>query len=212
MVDHDPQMRSFLADAARNGRHGRDQDAVGVTVSERWPISIAGVVAYNGKRAWVESKLKKAFGLALPWSPHRHQLRRPGGGLLELVWAGPARWLAVEDGIVDLEQAFASAAGDAAMVVEQSGGHCVLRISGPSAREVLAKGVPVDLGGPGFDVGSVALTQFDHIEVCLWQVDDAPSFDLAVQASYARSLLEWLLSASAEFGCELSLNSPAGRG
>jgi sarcosine oxidase subunit gamma len=50
----------------------------------------------------------------------------------------------------------------------------------------------------------------------LWQLDDAPTYELAVARSLALSLWHWLEASAAEFGLELaadiSLSPQAGRG
>jgi methylglutamate dehydrogenase subunit D len=46
----------------------------------------------------------------------------------------------------------------------------------------------------------VAMTAIAHINVHLWQVDEQPTYDLAVFRSFAVALWEWLTAAAAEFG------------
>lgn len=43
-----------------------------------------------------------------------------------------------------------------ASIFDQSGGRTVLRLSGPRARDVLAKGLPIDLHSRAFGPGSAA--------------------------------------------------------
>jgi heterotetrameric sarcosine oxidase gamma subunit len=87
-----------------------------------------------------------------------------------------------------------------ASVVDQSDAYGVLRLSGPSILEVLAKGVAIDLSAPAFPAGSVAATVVAHIGVTLWKVDETPTIHVAVARSYAGSFLHWLETSAAIYG------------
>jgi Sarcosine oxidase, gamma subunit family len=71
---------------------------------------------------------------------------------------------------------------------------------GGRARDVLAKGVPIDLHRRVFWAGETAATTVAHIGVQLWQVDEAPTYDLIVPRSLAATFWEWLTESIAEFG------------
>ena len=93
--------------------------------------------------------------------------------------------------------------GKRAMIADQSDGRCVLRLRGMKAREVLAKGIGIDLHARAFKPGDVALTLAAHVGVQLWQLDDAPTYEIAVARSLAGSLWAWLSASAAEFGYEV---------
>ena len=111
----------------------------------------------------------------------------------DLVWSGPDHWLFVgkERGLI--AEIAARLAGLAA-VSDQSDARAVLRVSGPRVREALAKGCMIDLHPRAFQPGSTALTSIAYMGVQLWQVDDAPTYDLAVFRSLAGSFWSWLVS------------------
>ena len=83
---------------------------------------------------------------------------------------------------------------------DQSDGRALMRLSGSRVRDLLAKGCPIDLHPRAFKGGDVALTTISHIGVHLWQVDDAPTYDLALMRSMAESFWSWLDASAAEFG------------
>ena len=74
-----------------------------------------------------------------------------------------------------------------ASISDQSGGRTVLRVKGARAREVLAKGLPIDLHPSVFGSGSAATSTISLMGVQLWQVDDAPTYDLAIFRSVSAS-------------------------
>jgi sarcosine oxidase subunit gamma len=79
-------------------------------------------------------------------------------------------------------------------------------------REALAKGVAIDLHPRAFKTADAAATLVSHVAVQLWQVDDAPTYELAVARGFALSFWHWLATSAAEFGLELVGNAPSIRG
>jgi sarcosine oxidase subunit gamma len=184
--------RSALAGVLVPGRSGEPSGMAGVTVQEQPPSGCAHVAARAASLAAVIEAMQ-ALGLALA--------QRPGwsdGGGFRAVWLGPERWLVFGTG--DVEALLRQRLGTLASVSDQSDSRMVLRLSGPLVREALAKGVPIDLHPRAFHTGDAAVTQVAHVGVTLWQLDDAPTYDLAVARSYAGSLAEWLIAAAAEYG------------
>ncbi|HEY8276342.1 MAG TPA: sarcosine oxidase subunit gamma family protein, partial [Methyloceanibacter sp.] len=87
-----------------------------------------------------------------------------------------------------------------AAITEQSDSKVVIRLSGSCAREVLAKGCSLDLHPRVFKPGDAATTPIALIDCQLWQIDDTPSYDLAVPSSFAGSFWSWLTASAAEAG------------
>ena len=83
-------------------------------------------------------------------------------------------------------------------------GKVVVRVSGARARDVLAKGCPVDLHARAFGPGAAAATEIAHMGCLVWQVDDRPTFDLAVNRSLSKSFWSWLAASAAEYGYEVA--------
>jgi methylglutamate dehydrogenase subunit D len=170
--------------------------ASGIAVSARPERQLATVIARKGDRADLARRLRQATGLALPEGP-----RRATTGRMTALGTGPRSWLVMEEGgAPGMADRLADALGPAAAVSDQSDGYAVLRIAGERARAVLAKGIAVDLHPRAFDPGCVAVTSCAHIGVTLWQVDDVPTFEVALFRSYAGSFVHWLRESTAEFG------------
>ena len=88
-------------------------------------------------------------------------------------------------------------------MTDQSDARLVLLLSGPRVRDVLAKGVPVDLHPKAFKPGDVANTIVAHIGVQIDMLDDAPIYQLTAPRSTAGSFWSWLTASAAEFGYEV---------
>jgi len=120
------------------------------------------------------------------------------------LWVAPAQWLVeAAAGEQQLEEFLSNAFGRLASICEQSDSRIVLEVAGPRVRDVLAKGLPIDLHPERFGAGDVAVTAVAHVGVQLRQTTDAPSYRLAVVRSYFGSFWHWLASSAAEFGCEV---------
>ena len=87
-----------------------------------------------------------------------------------------------------------------ATIIDQSDGKAVLRISGLRARDTLAKGCSLDLHPSAFKPGSVGTTPVALIDCVIWQVDETPTYDLAIPTSFAESFWSWLTASAAEYG------------
>jgi len=74
-----------------------------------------------------------------------------------------------------------------------------LRISGPNATAVLAKGTAVDLHPRAFPERRCAVTGFAQLRAVLWRPGEELDYDLYVGRSYASSLWDWLAYAVAEY-------------
>lgn len=125
---------------------------------------------------------------------------------MAFVWAGPRQWLVTSDVFKNdaLTTELRRITGNLASVSDQSDGRALLRLSGSRVRDFLAKGLPIDLHPREFRKGHVAMSAIAHINVHIWQVDDEPTYELALSRSYAHSFWEWLVASSS---CELIASS-----
>lgn len=164
-------------------------------VSEREDVTMASIATSEKNLDDVQHAVKQAYGVELPGGP-----KRIAGKDIEFIWFGPDQWLALApraDGR-DLEVELKALLPNAS-IVDQSDGRVIVRISGERARDVLAKGVPIDLHPQSFSLNDAAVTHASHIGIILWQTDGAPTFEIALFRSYADSFSDWLIDSAAEF-------------
>ena len=171
--------------------------AAGVVVEPREGLGLATLIARSGTAREMRAMLAALYGLQLPSSP---TLARGRG--LDLVWAGPAQWLAVSADRA-IAARLARDVNGVAAISDQSDARAILRIAGKNARDTLAKGCPLDLHPRTFRPGDAALTTIAHIGVHLWQIDEMPSYDLTIPTSMASSFWHWLSGSASEFGLHL---------
>ncbi|HEX4199608.1 MAG TPA: sarcosine oxidase subunit gamma family protein [Caulobacteraceae bacterium] len=148
-------------------------------------LALAAVMARKGVDA---STIGERLGLTPPTDPTA--ARNPS---MTLIGTGPGTWLAVgEAGQGDWVAGLEATLAGIASVSDQSSGYVVLRFSGQGAGALLQKGAFIDLDPAAFAIGAAATTVIGHLGVILWKVDDAPSFDVALFRSYAKSFQAWI--------------------
>ena len=191
------QAKSALAGVAVPGRYGRSYGEPGIVVSERIGLGLATVAARRGNADALSQPVASAYGVDLPTSSRVSQ-----GSQVSFVGYGPGQWLAVSESLANeaLARELSAKLAGLASISDQTGGRTVLRLSGPHARDVLAKGLPIDLDPRAFPLGSAATSAISHMGVQLWQLDDTRSYDLAIFRSVSESFWSWLTASAAEFG------------
>lgn len=174
---------------ATPGRHGREGEP-GVVVTLGGHAGMASVLA-------PAATLGAHYGVALAEMPRAHAI-----GDMTLIWTAPGQWLA-SAADRHLAARLAVEIGGIAAVSDQSDARAVVRVSGTRARDVLAKGCLIDLHPRAFGPGQVAMTAFGHINVMLRQIDDRPTYEIALFRSMAESFWHWLSASAAEFGADI---------
>ncbi len=157
-------------------------------------LRLATVMARQGVTAL---QVGTALGLAAP--------SRPGcttNDRLALVATAPDAWLAIAQGDADEHWPadLADHLGDIAAVFDQSGAYCVFRLEGRHARQMLQRGIAVDLDPAAFGPSDALVSSLAHLDVIVWQAGDEGSFDIAVFRSYAEEFLAWADRVAATFG------------
>jgi methylglutamate dehydrogenase subunit D len=155
------------------------------------PLQVVSLVAFKGRAAALSEAVLGEFGAALP-----DALRWFDAGSLAFLWTGPERWLVTAPPGPDLEDRLRDPLGQSAAITDQSASRAGWRISGPSSRDALAKLIRLDLHPRSFRAGHVATTIAAHINVQLWQIDEAPTYGIMAARSMAESLEHALMAAT----------------
>ena len=156
-----------------------------LSITPRENLAIVSAMARKGADA---AAIGAVLGATLPDRP-----AAVFAGRRTIVGTGPGTWLVIEEGgAPDLADTLAEALTGLASISDQSSGYLIQRIAGASARTLLQRGAAIDVHPDAFGPGSAATTVIAHIGVIFWQVDDAPSYDIATFRSYAASFRHWL--------------------
>lgn len=167
-----------------------------VRISERRGLSLATVMVRNGKLAELAQTVERTFGVTLPAPGHR-----TGTAALAFAWSAPGQWLASGEQVdsVTFENQLRNSLSSLASISNQSDGRTVISVTGPAAREVLAKGVPIDLHPSAFGPDRTASTTVAHITTHFWQTDETPTFEFVVFRSFAPAFWNFLTESAAEY-------------
>jgi len=164
-------------------------------------LRFRGAVNLRARRddAGARQALETALGAALP----------PVGkasiaGETKLLGLGPDEWLLIAaDGPALAQRLRVATAGQFVGVTDVSENYTTLVASGPAAREVLAKGCPLDLHPRSLKPGDVAGSLVAKATVVLTLLSEEAGdarFELLVRRSFADYLFRWLEDAGREAG------------
>ena len=143
--------------------------------------------------------VQQALGLALPvqaCSTVAHDSVR-------LVWVGPDDWFVIgQPGHqTALVAALRLALGEQhAAVTDVSSGYFVVSLAGPSARELLGQGCPMDFHLSVFHANQAASTHFHKVGITLWRTGNAGDFELLVRRSFIDHFWQLAVAGSHELG------------
>jgi sarcosine oxidase subunit gamma len=169
--------------------------AEGLLIEEGPPV---GAVVLRARGEGAVRGARAAAGLDLAVPPGR-VAERPGLVALRLA---PDEWLLLlEPGgeaalLAGLRKALAGLPGAA---VAGGSGLVELVISGPRARDLLAKAICLDLHPAVFAPGRCAATGMGRVRAVLRQFDAAPRFGLYLTRSFALSIWDWAVDAAGEW-------------
>lgn len=151
----------------------------------------ASIEARRDQADAVAATIAAAYGVDLPSAG-----RWAGGADIAFAWAGPGEWTAIA--ARPIARDLAGRLAGLAAVTDQSDGWLLSEISGPRARDALAKMLPIDLDPAALPPGAVALTRAGHIDVRLRHVS-VGVYELAVFRSLGADFAGWLAASAAEF-------------
>ena len=195
-ADSSPERRSALDGRVKTGRYGAlDAGEPGVVLEERRPAALVQVngVADPGALASLLALLG-VEGVPRP----RHGVSGEGGDLL---WTGADQWWLVgREREIGADEVRELVGLPDATALDLGHARTALRVSGPMARELLAKGCPLDV--EGLEAGDCASTRLGPFNIVLY-CRALACFDLYVFRSFGLAMWEWLADEAAEFGHEV---------
>jgi sarcosine oxidase, subunit gamma len=147
----------------------------------------------------------RAIDLLLPGEPNTTAAR----GDLVALWLGPDAWLLTcppDEAAAHIGSLREALSDVHAAITDVSDGRVALRLRGPNARDVLAKGCPLDLHPRAFAAGRCAQSLLAKGSMLVHLVADdtrGPTFDLYVARSFAHYVYAWLEDAGREYGVQV---------
>lgn len=202
-------LRSPLAHLALDSRAEADAtvSGTGIVMSEVPHMGLINIRGDADDTAFAAA-VEKAVKLPLP----RTANTVAGKTSTRMAWLGPDEWLVItrpdaQDRILKALTKSLKVDGMHSAVTNNSDSRTCIRISGPSARDVLRKGCSIDLHPTRFSAGQCVQTVVSKVGVLLVQTADnqktGPAYELHVLRSFASYLWAWLEDASGEYGLKI---------
>ncbi|MCC6535677.1 MAG: sarcosine oxidase subunit gamma [Burkholderiales bacterium] len=182
---------------AELARDDRLRQGAGISIAERPAracIDLRGDVT--------DARFVHAVESVTDLRPPSQGLAAASGLLASLLWLGPDEWLVVSETQASgelcarLRQALR---GVHAAVTEVGDARIVYAVAGPNARDVFAKGCPLDLHPRAFRPGQCAQTLLGKVSVLIHQVGQDPAYEVYVARSFADYAWAWLVTAAGEY-------------
>ena len=158
-------------------------------------LTMVGVRALPGSAA--AGRIETRLGASLPSACGAVTT----GNGLSVLWLSPDEFLVVSDEQrpAPLTAALVEALqGEPGSATDLSANRTTFELGGPTARDVLEKGCPLDLHPRAFEVGTAYVTVVGSVPVILWKVEEE-TYRILPRSSFADFLGRWLLDAMAEF-------------
>ena len=200
-------VEAYLRQGVLDHRHldARAVDDIGdagVTLGER---RFLGKIDLRGEPT---KKFRDAVAGVLGVAPPTTPNTAAGNDALRALWLGPDEWLIVtppgaEDETADALRA--ALAGHHVAVTDVGEGRTVIALAGRHARDVLAKGCPIDVHPRVFGPGHCAQSMYGKANVVVHQTSAAPAFDIYVERSFADYLWACLEDAAEEYGLAITM-------
>jgi sarcosine oxidase subunit gamma len=194
---------TVLPRTALEPRHLRPR---GIRLGERQGLGKIDLRGDPNDRAFMAA-VGRVLDLLLPGEPCTSAAKAQ----IAALWLGPDEWLVTcpAGEVARLQSSLREALADVhAAVTDLTDGRVAFRLAGPSARDVLAKGCPLDLHPRVLTVGSCAQSLLAKAAVLIHLVDDdqtrGPAFDVYVARSFAHYLWMWLEDAGREYGVQIA--------
>lgn len=197
--------QSALAHLALDGRaadsSGSHGTAQGITMKE---IAFRGILNLRGnpKDSAFLAATSKALGFDLPLEPNQSASK----GATTALWLAPNEWWIIADSDASklASKLEAALAGQHISLVDVGESRTTIRVTGHDARDLLAKGTPLDLHPDQLPAGRCAGTHIAKTIVVLHHLGDGktgePVYDIYVLRSFADYLWRWLEDAAQEYG------------
>lgn len=197
------EIRSALQGHLKPGTHVRRGQVPGIILKDLPGRDLVQIGVWRETLEEARGTLELAIGFAVP-SDTRRSIR--DGQITVFMIAPDKYWIAAPaaDGwLKKLQTAVPIALG---VVTELGHARSVLRISGPSARELMARHVAIDLDPSAFPAGDFASTGIHGIGVLLHHYGDVaghPIFDLYLPRTFAASLAEAIAETAEPYGTQI---------
>jgi len=191
------ERKSPLSQKRILGKFGLKTEEAGLTIKEIKEFSFLEISCWNGEMGTLKSKFLELLSLeAFPEAGRPVAMK---DGLMLRSAPGQFTYFGAKSPEDILRAMIGPEEGSA---VSLSHSRCALRLSGPEVREVLKRGIHVDISENKFPVGANAFTEIHGLSVLLIRRSKG-DYDLVFMRSSALNIWTWLIETAEQFGYEV---------
>ena len=193
------EIRSALASVYEVGQVGTPLAPPDVILQEQLPVNLTQLAGWPDSFGAICESIGARLGLRVPadcLSVITHED-------VSIFRVGPSRlWFVCKASSARLLDFIATLDAKAAVATDIGHSRTVLRISGPEARTVLNRGLPIDLDNGTFPEGVFVQSVIHHMPVLVYRPPspDGAVFQVFVSREYAVTFWQWLIEAAAPLG------------
>ena len=198
MVDTITPIESPFGDVYQIGRHGNLEGQAGLELNWQINRSQAEIMAYGPVTTSLRQKIETATGLLLADIPRAGHIK---SGCAAFQY-GSDRIFVSDQKRDMIKRSTDVISSQEAAIIDQTHGKIALHLRGPEVTRTLSKLYAIDFDSSNFKIGQGVATTH-HAIMTLMQRIGSERFQLYVPRSFARSFLEILLHAGAEYGVEI---------
>lgn len=193
------ERQSALAEALLQGGRDGAGRARSLRLGEVRGWSLVQVAAFAATLAEMERAVQPLFGSGLPTRVGEVAI----AGQRRLFKTGPEQfWIIGPEGDALASGLQAAVAPSIGAVTPLSHSRTRIFVEGSSARDLLAKGIPLDFHPDVFRVGHFALTGLHHTPVLVDRTAET-RYEIYAMRTFAHSVWDWLTDAALPFGYEV---------
>lgn len=193
------EIRSALRSSYTAGPVGTPRDIPAVTLQERLPRTIVQLSGWSDSFGDICDKVSSRLGVMVPVNCLTVNAHED----ISVFRVAPTRlWFVCDRSSAGVREFVDALDARDAVVTEICHSRTILRVSGPEARTVLNRGLPIDLDESAFPENAFAQSVIHHIPVLVHRLpaEDDTVFDVYVPREYAVSFWEWLVEAASTLG------------
>ncbi len=192
--------RSALASACEPGVFGTRREPPAVVLGERPPHHLVQLSGWPDSFGAICARITSQLALRVPVDCLVASVQED----VTIFRVGPTRLWFVCSGDCGqrLRDVFASFGTQDAVITEIGHSRTVIRVSGPEARTLLNRGLPIDLDNAAFPEHVFVQSVIHHVPVLVHRLPakEDTVFDLYVPREYAVTFWEWLVEVAAPLG------------
>lgn len=193
---------SHLESLYEAGAYGISESSELITIKECRPRMLTQISGWQHSFKSVCESLESLLGIKMPVDLAMANSENN----ISIFRVGPERlWLVLDQENEFIERINNWSEGVTCVLTDIAHSRTIIRVAGESAKDVICRGLPVDIDVSVFPPGSIVQSYMHHIPVLIHHLCDEnkTAYEIYVTNDYAISYWECLVETAQQFGCRI---------